>query len=61
MPDLPPLGPPWYCPVPACENRPYPTLEVLQMHLEKAQAEGDPNHIDIVIMEGWDEKPLEAT
>lgn len=51
-------GSPWYCPVPKCEHRTYPTLDALKIHLKKAQAAGDENHIDIVILEGWEEKPL---
>lgn len=44
-----------YCPVPKCDRREYPDMEALRTHLQKAQAEGDPNHIDIVELEGWDE------
>lgn len=44
-----------YCPVPKCEHRPYPDMEALRKHLKKAQAEGDQNHIDIIMFEGWDE------
>lgn len=47
-------GTPWYCPVPTCENRTYPTYEELRNHLAKAKAEGDDNHIDIIELEGWD-------
>lgn len=49
---------PEHCP--ACDQ-PYPTMEALQTHLKKAQSEGDPNHIDIIELEGWDEKPLSET
>lgn len=45
-----------YCPVPKCERRTYANTEELLTHLKKAQSEGDPNHIDIVILEGWDER-----
>lgn len=44
-----------YCPVPKCETRSYPDMEALRTHLKKAQAEGDQNHIDIIMLEGWDE------
>jgi hypothetical protein len=30
-------------------------MEALRTHLKKAQAEGDQNHIDIIMLEGWDE------
>jgi hypothetical protein len=45
----------YYCPVPKCDQRPYGSLEAVRTHLKKAQAEGDPNHIDIADLEGWDE------
>lgn len=30
-------------------------MEAVRTHLKKAQAEGDPNHIDLIDIEGWDE------
>lgn len=54
MVDFHEPGTPWYCPVPKCENRTYPTWDDLKLHLKKAQAEGDQNHIDIIELEGWD-------
>lgn len=51
-------GTPWYCPVPKCQPREYESLEALKEHLRKAQTEGDANHIDLILLEGWDEVPL---
>lgn len=45
-----------YCP--ACD-RAYPDMETLQTHLKKAQTEGDAIHIDVIELEGWDDKPLD--
>lgn len=47
---------PVFCP--ACD-RSYSSLEKLQAHLEKARSDGDEIHIDVIDVEGWDEKPLE--
>lgn len=44
-----------FCPVPKCETRPYADMEALRTHLKKAQAEGDTNHIELIMLEGWDE------
>lgn len=44
-----------YCPVPKCDHRPYPDMEAVRTHIEKAAAEGDQNHIDIAELEGWNE------
>ncbi len=51
--------PKFYCPVAKCDRREYDSLEAVQVHLKKAQTEGDQNHIDIAELEGWDEKPLD--
>lgn len=58
MVDVHTPGTPWYCPVSKCDNRTYPDLAALQTHLDKAVAAGDQNHIDIIELEGWGEKPL---
>lgn len=50
--------PPYHCPVPKCDRRTYPTLEAVKAHLKSAEAEGDLNHIEIKLIEGWDEKPM---
>lgn len=42
-----------YCPVPICDSRPYADMEALRDHIKKALAEGEPNHVDIVDLEGW--------
>jgi len=46
-----------YCP--ACDKS-YPNMADLRIHIKKAQNEGDANHIDIALLEGWDETPLTA-
>jgi hypothetical protein len=46
-----------YCPV---DNKPYATMILLKEHLKKAAAEGDQNHIDIIELEGWEEKIVEV-
>lgn len=44
-----------YCPV---DDKPYENMELLREHLKKAQAEGDREHIDLIMLEGWDETSL---
>jgi hypothetical protein len=46
------IGESRYCPV--C-HKPYGDWAALKTHLQKAQTEGDQNHIDIIELEGWDE------
>lgn len=46
------IGESRYCP--AC-HKPYGSWTALKKHLQKAQTEGDQNHIDIIELEGWDE------
>jgi len=58
MADSPAPGEPWYCPVAKCDRRPYDSKQDLLVHLKKAEAAGDQNHIDIIQMEGWHEVPL---
>lgn len=41
-----------YCP--ACDDI-FADLSGLRDHLQKAQANGDPNHVDIIALEGWNE------
>lgn len=42
---------PKYCPVCDCD---YGSWDALREHLKKAEAEGDVNHIDVIILEEWD-------
>ncbi len=33
-------------------------MEELRDHMKKAVADGDPNHVDISLLEGWEETSL---
>jgi hypothetical protein len=46
------IGESRYCP--ACHGS-YPDWTALKTHLQKAQTEGDLNHIEIIELEGWEE------
>lgn len=47
----------YYCP--ACD-KPYEGYNALLGHLDKAQKEGDDIHIDVIELEGWNEKIVQA-